>query len=78
MNSYDAASNHAALTAPDGSTNSYDYGKLNWLTTQTNSVTDQFSFGYDALDRRTQLTGPNGMNTNYNDDSFSHLLSVLQ
>ena len=43
----------------------------------TNSLTGQFRFGYDALSRRTQLTRPNGVNTNYNYDSVSHLLSVL-
>ena len=42
-----------------------------------NSLTGQFGFGYDALSRRTQLTRPNGVNTNYNYDSVSHLLSVL-
>jgi RHS repeat-associated protein len=50
---------------------------LNRLTTLTNSLTGQFGFGYDALSRRTQLTRPNGVNTNYNYDSVSHLLSVL-
>jgi len=76
-NSYDAASNRTGLTAPDGSTNSYNYDTLNRLTTLTNSLTGQFGFGYDALSRRTQLTRPNGVNTNYNYDSVSHLLSVL-
>jgi RHS repeat-associated protein len=74
---YDAASNRTSLTAPDGSTNSYNYDTLNRLTTLTNSLTGQFGFGYDALSRRTQLTRPNGVNTNYNYDSVSHLLSVL-
>jgi YD repeat-containing protein len=74
---YDAASNRTSLTAPDGSTNSYQYDALNRLTTLTNSLTGQFGFGYDALSRRTQLTRPNGVNTNYNYDSVSHLLSVL-
>src|SRR4029077_14374328 len=32
---------------------------------------------YDALSRRTSLTRPNGVNTNYSYDSVSHLLSVL-
>ena len=45
--------------------------------TLTNSLTGQFGFGYDALSRRTQLTRPNGINTNYTYDSLSHLLSVL-
>src|SRR5208337_2969969 len=65
------------LTAPDGSTNTYVYDTLNRLTTLTNSLTGQFGFGYDALCRRTQLIRPNGINTNCNYDSVSHLLSVL-
>ena len=40
-------------------------------------MTGQFGFGYDALSRRTQLTRPNGINTNYSYDSVSRLLSVL-
>src|ERR1700728_3363798 len=32
---------------------------------------------YDALSRRTQLTRPNGLITNFTDDGLSHLLSVL-
>jgi len=76
-NGYDAASNRTSLTAPDGSTNSYNYDTLNRLTTLTNSLTGGFGFGYDALSRRTQLTRPNGINTNYGYDSVSHLLSVL-
>jgi RHS repeat-associated protein len=74
---YDAASNRKSLTAPDGSTTSYNYDTLNRLSTLTNSLTGQFGFGYDALSRRTQLTRPNGINTNYGYDSVSHLLSVL-
>src|SRR5712664_234391 len=74
---YDAASNRKTLTAPDGSTNSYNYDTLNRLSTLTNSLTGQFGFGYDALGRRTQLSRPNGVNTNYGYDSVSHLLSVL-
>jgi RHS repeat-associated protein len=74
---YDAASNRKSLTAPDGSTTTYNYDTLNRLSTLTNSLTGQFGFGYDALSRRTQLTRPNGINTNYSYDSVSHLLSVL-
>ena len=74
---YDAASNRKTLTAPDGSTNTYNYDTLNRLSTLTNSLTGQFGFGYDALSRRTQLTRPNGINTNYSYDSVSRLLSVL-
>ncbi len=74
---YDAASNRTSLTAPDGSTNTYNYDTLNRLSTLTSSLTGQFGFGYDALSRRTQLTRPNGVNTNYGYDGLSHLLSVL-
>ena len=82
---YDAASNRKSLTAPDGSTNTYNYDTLNRLATLTNSLTGQSGFGgacpersrRNALGRRTQLTRPNGINTNYNYDSVSHLLSVL-
>ncbi len=74
---YDAASNRTSLTAPDGSTNSYNYDTLNRLMTLTSSLTGQFGFGYDTLSRRTQLTRPNGVNTNYNYDGLSRLLSVL-
>ncbi len=74
---YDAASNRTAMVAPDLSTNSYTYDKLNRLSSLTNSLTGQFNFSYDALSRRTQLTRPNGINTNYTYDSISHLLSVL-
>jgi YD repeat-containing protein len=42
-----------------------------------NSWAGSFAFGYDALSRRTSLTRPNGVNTNYAYDSVSHLLSVL-
>ena len=75
--SYDAASNRTSITAPDGSTNVYNYDSLNRLNTLTSSLTGQFGFGYDALSRRTQLTRPNGINTNYNYDAVSNLLSVL-
>jgi YD repeat-containing protein len=43
----------------------------------TDSLTGQFTFGYDALSRRTSLTRPNGVNTSYTYDSLSRLLSVL-
>jgi len=74
---YDAASNRKTLTAPDGSTNTYNYDTLNRLSSLNSSLSGQFTFGYDALSRRTQLTRPNGINTNYSYDSLSRLLSVL-
>jgi RHS repeat-associated protein len=74
---YDAASNRASLTAPDGSITTYGYDTLNRLNGMANSWAGSFGFSYDALSRRTQLTRPNGINTNYGYDSVSHLLSVL-
>ena len=60
---YDAASNRTSYTAPDQSTNTYNYDNLNWLTGQTNSWAGAFTLGYDALGRRTSLARPNGVNT---------------
>jgi RHS repeat-associated protein len=74
---YDAASNRASFTGPDGSTNAYIYDGLNRLTGLTNSWAGALSVGYDALSRRTSLGRPNGVNTSYQYDSLSHLLSVL-
>jgi RHS repeat-associated protein len=74
---YDAASNRAGFTAPDGSTNTYGYDTLNRLNGLVNSWAGSFGFGYDALSRRTSLTRPNGITTNYGYDSLSNLLSVL-
>jgi RHS repeat-associated protein len=65
------------LTAPDGSTTSYQYDSLNRLNNMTNSATGQFVLGYDALSRRTSLNRPNGVNTTYTYNSLSRLLSVL-
>ena len=41
-----------------------------------NDLTGQFTFGYDALSRRTSLARLNGVNTSYSYDSLSRL-SVL-
>jgi|SRR5580692_4580736 hypothetical protein len=48
---YDAASIRTSLTAPDGSTNMYQYDTLNRLSSLTNSLTGQFGFGFDAPGR---------------------------
>ncbi|MBI2678494.1 MAG: RHS repeat protein [Candidatus Koribacter versatilis] len=74
---YDAASNRASFTAPDGSTNSYAYDTLNRLTNLTNQWAGSFGFSYDTLSRRTSLTRPNNISTSYSYDSMSRLLSVL-
>ena len=40
-------------------------------TLRNTTTTGEFGLGYDALSRRTQLTRPNGINTDYNYDSVS-------
>jgi YD repeat-containing protein len=55
----------------------YGYDIVNRLNGLANSWAGSFGFSYDALGRRTQLTRPNGINTNYSYDSVSHLLSVV-
>ena len=47
------------------------------LSTQANSWAGSFGFSYDALSRRTQMTRPNGVATNYQYDTLSRMLSVL-
>ena len=74
---YDAASNRASLTAPDGSITTYGYDTLNRMNGLANTWAGSFGFSYDALSRRTSLTRPNGVSTNYSFDSVSRLLSVL-
>lgn len=74
---YDANSNRASFTAPDGGTNSYAYDTLNRLTDLTNSWAGHFGMAYDGLNRRTQLTKPNGVTTGYTYDPLSRLLSVV-
>ena len=47
------------------------------MTDLTSSFAGHFTFGYDALSRRTSLNRPNAVNTTYAYDSVSRLLSVL-
>src|SRR5258708_7739791 len=59
---------------------SYVYDTLNRLITLTPPsafTTGSFGFGYDALSRRTQMTRPNSVTTNYTYDNLSRLLTVL-
>src|SRR5262249_10169249 len=58
----------------------YAYDTLNRLQTLTPPsafTTGSFGFSYDALSRRTQMTRPNGVTTNYAYDNLSRLTSVL-
>jgi RHS repeat-associated protein len=77
---YDANSNRASMTDPQGGVTSYVYDTLNRLSTLTPPTafgSGSFGFTYDALRRRTQMTRPNGVTTNYTYNNLSQLLSVL-
>jgi RHS repeat-associated protein len=51
--------------------------RLQTLTPPSAFTTGSFGFSYDTLGRRTQMTRPNGVASNYSYDNLSHLLSVL-
>jgi YD repeat-containing protein len=57
------------------------YDTLNRLQTLTPptafTASGNFGFSYDALSRRTQMTRPSGLSSNYTYDNLSRLLSVL-
>lgn len=79
---YDKASNRTGFTDPEnGATTAYVYDTLNRLQTLTPpaafTATGNFGFTYDALSRRTQMTRPNSVATNYAYDNLSRLSSVL-
>jgi hypothetical protein len=62
------------FSAPSTLTKSLIRCRFNGLA---NSWAGSFGFSYDALSRRTQLTRPNSITTNYAYDSVAHLPSVL-
>jgi RHS repeat-associated protein len=51
--------------------------RLQRLTPPATFASGNFGFTYDALSRRTQMTRPNGLSSNYTYDNLSRLLSVL-
>jgi RHS repeat-associated protein len=53
------------------------WNRLSTLTPPSAFTAGSFGFTYDALSRRTQMTRPNGVTTNYTYDNLSRLLSVL-
>ncbi len=68
------------MTDPQSGVTSYVYDTLNRLSTLTPPSafgSGSFGFSYDALSRRTQMTRPNGVTTNYTYNNLSQLLSVL-
>lgn len=50
--------------------------RLQTLTPPSTFATGSFGFTYDVLSRRTQMTRPNNIATNYSYDNLSRLLSV--
>lgn len=50
------------LTDPESGATHYTYDTLNRLTGLNDFQSHNFTFSYDALSRRTQLTRPNGVN----------------
>ncbi len=77
-----ASATNESVTQHEPSTRTkYVYDTLNRLQTLTPpsafSSTGNFGFSYDALSRRTQMTRPNSLATNYTYDNLSSLLSVL-
>jgi YD repeat-containing protein len=47
---YDAGSNRASLTAPDGSISTYGYDTLNRLNGLANTWAGSFGFGYEETE----------------------------
>jgi len=74
---WDAASNLASMTDPQGGATTYTWDTLNRVATLKNPQRDQFTFTYDALGRRTQLARPNSVNTNYQYDPLARVTSLL-
>jgi RHS repeat-associated protein len=73
---FDGDSHTTAITDPEGTIEAYAYDSRGALSSVA-TVQGAFGVAADALGRRTQLSRPNGVNTNYKYDSLSRLLSVL-
>lgn len=73
---YDTAGNRTRMIGPEGAV-TYLYDAKNRLVQQTDPIAGTFRFGYDSLDRRTELRFPNGIVTTYEYDSASRLVSLL-
>ena len=70
-----AAGNRTAMITPDGKTITYSYD-FNNLLTQINTELGNFTFAYDANNRRTTRTLPNGTTSTYSYDNASRLTSI--
>ena len=68
------------MTDRKGQTIAYLYDALNRLSSlvpPSGFGSGLFGFTYDALSRRTQMTRPNSVTTNYAYDNLSRLTSVM-
>jgi|GEM_PF-4804748 len=78
---YDANGNRNALGTggPDSEVRgaSYLYDAKNRLTKISDATFGDFTFQYDAMDRRTELHYPNGMTTNYTYDNAYRLTAMV-
>ncbi len=87
---YDVSGNKTNMTTPEGKIIKYNYDSIHRLTQiqtpsplvgegggEGASSTSTFAFTYDSLGRRTKLTYPNGVTTNYSYDSIGRLTNLL-
>lgn len=73
---YDANGNRTAMIGPFGRV-SLLYDAKNRLVEQRDPRTGVYRWQYDALDHRTKLSYPNGVETSYEYDASSRLTSVV-
>ena len=73
---YDAAGNRTSMDGPLGQV-TYLYDAKNRLAEQHDPASGVYRLAYDAADRRTGLTYPNGVTTEYDYDGASRLTDLL-
>ncbi|HEV7767942.1 MAG TPA: DUF6531 domain-containing protein, partial [Thermoanaerobaculia bacterium] len=80
---YDAAGNTAKLTTLYGNaattlaTTTYSYDAKNRLAAISDTLFGKFTFGYDPMDRRTELEYPNGIVASYDYDDAYRLTAMV-
>ena len=73
---YDAAGNRTSMDGPLGRV-TYLYDAKNRLAEQHDPASGVYRLAYDAADRRTGLTYPNGVTTEYDYDQANRLTDLL-
>ena len=73
---YDAAGNRTSMDGPLGQV-TYLYDAKNRLAEQHDPASGVYRLAYDAADRRSGLTYPNGVTTEYDYDGASRLTDLL-